>query len=292
MKYLVIMFFAVLVTENCQANGLDCLKADSQIEKTICSTPELEWDDRELNAVFRLAIVLDPKTKKTLRSEQSQWLKQRDRCGDELCIHRAYLARTAHLKQLVNASADQFPDRSEWSRSFAVNESSECLDSFSVHLIREGQSRMIGKWDASAFCHAFLNYGVLDIREDGRILDIRILGGRGPSHHVGVALLARKGDRLYIASMYDRSSIGMQGDYEYFDDVPLTGAAVVVPISNASPAENERCPEPDVEYFIHGRDVTECDLNNAWIETEKAAISEGGCQNDRNINVCMRKTRP
>lgn len=209
------------------AENLCTSQRQTAIEQTICATPQLVWDDRSLNALYRLARVIEPLTKSKIVADQKHWLNEtRNRCGNAGCLIEAYESRNTVLRKYINSIADPMPTASKWTGSYTpIPNPGNCGNSFEVSFVRQNSGQVIGIWQARIFCGGFVNGGMVDVHEDGRIFDVRVLGGRGPSHHVGVALLALKGERLYVANMFDRSSIGAEGDYEFFDDNVLQGAS-------------------------------------------------------------------
>jgi len=75
--------------------------------------------------------------------------------------------------------------------------------------------------------------------------------------------------------MFERSSIGAQGDYEFFDDAALTGGATTL-----AKAGND-----------YG-ETTQESLDEAWRQTIDAAKDEGSCPAGQPIEVCVRKAEP
>ena len=93
--------------------SLDCAKASSKIERTICADGDLRDADRTLNAEFAgVAGRLSGAAKEHLLANQLQWVvDSRNYCGDEgldanvlLCLRRRYLARIQTLKALAEGS--------------------------------------------------------------------------------------------------------------------------------------------------------------------------------------------
>jgi uncharacterized protein len=95
--------YALLLTSlafipNGHASSFDCVSAASKTEKTICSDSRLSDLDEKLGERWRstLAKVPDPKA---LKTDQRQWLKNRNACGSSAaCLRRQYLMRLAELE--------------------------------------------------------------------------------------------------------------------------------------------------------------------------------------------------
>ena len=83
------------------ASSFDCASASSKTEKAICADPYLSELDEKLAQQWRssLAKVADPKA---LKTDQRQWLKSRNACGDSAaCLRRQYVRRLAELEHAV-----------------------------------------------------------------------------------------------------------------------------------------------------------------------------------------------
>ncbi|MBV8913775.1 MAG: hypothetical protein JOZ05_12145 [Acetobacteraceae bacterium] len=68
----------VLGAAAAQAQGIDCGKARTPIEKAICGSPELMALDRQVGAAFADAVTRQPERVAGLRQEQLAWLRARD----------------------------------------------------------------------------------------------------------------------------------------------------------------------------------------------------------------------
>jgi uncharacterized protein len=79
--------------------SFDCAHVTSQVNRTICATPDLAALDRQLSVVFGNMLGQASTDPKALGAEEAQWLKaMRNRCNDAACIRAAYQARIADLK--------------------------------------------------------------------------------------------------------------------------------------------------------------------------------------------------
>lgn len=99
-KLAVLCAVATLLSAN-TAFALDCVKARTPAEKTICSNSALQQLDSELNAVYRDALKAssDPKV---LSAAQRVWLKKRDAMASAgfFTLQSAYIARINTLRTL------------------------------------------------------------------------------------------------------------------------------------------------------------------------------------------------
>ena len=89
--------------------SFDCAKASNAIERTICKTPELAKDDREMTAVYSaLAAKLAGPAKDHLAKDQVRWIGNRNRAcvgdADEIasCLKVRYAMRIENLKVIAD----------------------------------------------------------------------------------------------------------------------------------------------------------------------------------------------
>lgn len=78
------------------AASFDCAKAQTRVEKLICSDAELSKLDDDLTAAYTTALKSDDKVT-SIRQTQRQWLKDRNSCTDANCLIGAYAERLAAL---------------------------------------------------------------------------------------------------------------------------------------------------------------------------------------------------
>lgn len=79
------------------ASSFDCTSAASPSEKAICADPYTSSLDQKLGELWTTTLpkVADPKA---LKSDQRQWLKQRNQCSDNLsCLRTKYQMRITEL---------------------------------------------------------------------------------------------------------------------------------------------------------------------------------------------------
>jgi uncharacterized protein len=102
-KYLVLFIFCIaysLVGQVAGAVSFNCEKAQSAIEKMICSDESLSAVDSELAKVFS-ALKTHIADKSSIVSDQRNWLKVvRDKCETVVCLQEAYQARSGYLSRL------------------------------------------------------------------------------------------------------------------------------------------------------------------------------------------------
>ena len=99
----VVLMSIVLVVGGAQGSpSFDCAKAQSAAEKEICRVPDLQWYDRQLARLFKLALD-QTGSRGAVVGDQRAFLTRRDACAaDGKCIEEAYKARLAELARHVN----------------------------------------------------------------------------------------------------------------------------------------------------------------------------------------------
>jgi uncharacterized protein len=94
--------------------SFDCAKASTRAEKAVCASPTLGAKDVTLAAYFQLLLRLKPAAAgmayrefdDMLRSDQRQWLKERDACeADAACLEHVYDYRIDALLTSFDANA-------------------------------------------------------------------------------------------------------------------------------------------------------------------------------------------
>ena len=85
------------------ARPIDCKKAVTPNEKTICSDPVLIQADARMDTLYNVAIhFVAMGTRGNLQEQQPIWVKQRQACGtDKACICDAYKKRTAVFETII-----------------------------------------------------------------------------------------------------------------------------------------------------------------------------------------------
>lgn len=85
------------------APSYDCARARSAAEREICRVPDLQWFDRQLARLYKLAKEQAGGNTPALIASQRDFIESRYACGaDSDCIERAYKARLTALSPQVN----------------------------------------------------------------------------------------------------------------------------------------------------------------------------------------------
>ncbi len=90
---------------------LDCKKAATPAEKTVCKSYGLGQDEARLATLFSvLTSLVGMGQRADLTDAQNKWISVRNACGgDASCLTRAYQARINELSQALDALAKRGP---------------------------------------------------------------------------------------------------------------------------------------------------------------------------------------
>jgi uncharacterized protein len=96
-RWLLVLAVVVPATE-ARAASFDCARAQSAVERLICSDPQVSELDERLDRAYRAAEVTGMWQRSELGPDQRDWLKNvRSKCSDAPCLVRAYQARIDEL---------------------------------------------------------------------------------------------------------------------------------------------------------------------------------------------------
>jgi uncharacterized protein len=103
MKALTILFLAVCSLTAYASSPIDCGKASSPTERTICRTPSLLQVDARLSAYFDIATqFVGMGVRGNLIESQRAFPAVRDRCGtDKICILTVYKKQIVPLEAVI-----------------------------------------------------------------------------------------------------------------------------------------------------------------------------------------------
>ncbi|WP_109451763.1 lysozyme inhibitor LprI family protein [Azospirillum sp. TSH64] len=85
------------------AASFDCGKAGTPVEKAVCSDERLSNLDSELGRAYKAALQ-NSTAPADLKTEQKNWIAQRNRCTDVTCLASAYQTRLAALSAPQHAT--------------------------------------------------------------------------------------------------------------------------------------------------------------------------------------------
>jgi hypothetical protein len=87
------------------APSFNCRYARSHSERLVCGSNRLAALDREMSSQFYSALDRgDRQVRADLRRTRDRFLRNRDRCGDAVCVEQAYIDRMAEIRAIA---ADQ-----------------------------------------------------------------------------------------------------------------------------------------------------------------------------------------
>jgi uncharacterized protein len=86
---------------------IDCAKAATPNEKTICSDPTLIQADARMDTLYNVSLhFVAMGTRGDLQDQQPAWIRQREACGtNKPCIRAAYKKRTAVFEAIIKRVA-------------------------------------------------------------------------------------------------------------------------------------------------------------------------------------------
>ena len=97
MKYFYLLFLGMALSLSSSAASFDCQKAQSEVEKIICSNKGLSNADEYLSSLYS-KVKTQVKHPEILTKNQMEWLKKRDKCGsDIMCLRNNYEGRYFQL---------------------------------------------------------------------------------------------------------------------------------------------------------------------------------------------------
>lgn len=90
---------------------IDCNKASSPSERTICRNYDLGQQEARLATLFGVATSLVAMGQRgDIQDAQRAWLKRRESCGNDVaCLTKAYDARIADLNGVIDSVAKRGP---------------------------------------------------------------------------------------------------------------------------------------------------------------------------------------
>ncbi len=104
---------AALAAES-SAASFDCGKANSRIDKIICSDENLSRLDDTLATEYKKTLSLTAHPDKA-KLEQRAWVKSRNACADRACVEQAYRAR---IEALRSQQPQAHPEQSREPRAY------------------------------------------------------------------------------------------------------------------------------------------------------------------------------
>lgn len=100
MKQWLLVLAISLPAVQAQAASFNCAKAQTPVERLICSDPQVSELDDRLDKAYRTADVTGMWQRSELGPDQKEWLKNiRNKCTDAPCLVRAYQARIEELSK-------------------------------------------------------------------------------------------------------------------------------------------------------------------------------------------------
>ena len=94
--------------------AMDCARARTPTEKTLCADPALYQLDASLGATYARLRAAQPGQNEALRQAQRAWLRQRNDCGaDAVCLRGRYESRQVQLQAQLDRAQAYRPDATD-----------------------------------------------------------------------------------------------------------------------------------------------------------------------------------
>jgi uncharacterized protein len=98
-QYTLVILFMVCFGGEAFPAGFDCPKAQTEVEKLICSNSRLSYLDEQMTIAYKKALAKQGRTS-DLVSEQKEWIRsERNPCRSATCIEAAYVRRISRLTE-------------------------------------------------------------------------------------------------------------------------------------------------------------------------------------------------
>ena len=99
-NFLSLLTVMLLASDTSAAPSFDCAKAQSAAEKQVCRVLDLQWNDRQLARLYKLA---REQNGDAVVAGQRKFIASREACRDDIeCLDAAYKARLKELAPRVN----------------------------------------------------------------------------------------------------------------------------------------------------------------------------------------------
>lgn len=103
---------SLLLSPTAHATSFDCSKETTEVERMICSDPELSKLDEELSNAYKNALKY-AKNSESIRNSQREWMKARNLCDQKDCLYKVYVRRAHKLYDIFKAE-ECLPAKVDW----------------------------------------------------------------------------------------------------------------------------------------------------------------------------------
>ncbi len=205
------------VDRQAHAASFDCGKAESEVEKMICSDDELSRLDKSLHTAY-LEALKQTDIKKQIIKSQRQWLKnERDACEHAECVKNAYETRIKELglsrygiamlrPPIRSASPSKTPPKVSKSRTIE-------LPRMAVHTKTEPHHDATLRRLTKSETEPSLNGDLLRAAENGSLEQIKALlekdgdvNAKGPYGRTVLMAAARSGNREVVKFLMNKGA--------------------------------------------------------------------------------------
>ena len=108
---LAISLLALALPRLASAIPIDCSKASTTNERTICADPFLLQTDARLDTLYDISTrLVSPAERDGLLDSQRAWVKEREQCGaDKNCVRAAYAKRASIFEAILQRAQAHGP---------------------------------------------------------------------------------------------------------------------------------------------------------------------------------------
>jgi uncharacterized protein len=86
-----------IISVNAEAASFDCERARTNVEKMICADEDISAYDIILADLYRESRAKEPQNDR-LKEQQFNWIKNRDKCANRICLFNSYSKRIREFK--------------------------------------------------------------------------------------------------------------------------------------------------------------------------------------------------
>lgn len=106
-----LVLFGPSIAEAAEYAPLDCAKAHSAAEKTICKSYALGQSEARMATLYAIATSLVAMGQRgDIQDRQRAWIKEREECGDRAgCLDKAYATRIGELNGVIESVVSRGP---------------------------------------------------------------------------------------------------------------------------------------------------------------------------------------
>lgn len=124
-KLLLVIAGTYFLVSSVQAASFDCAKAQTEVERLICESPDLGKLDEKLAAIYE-NVIKSGNQAQSIKKSQGEWLRDRNECIEASCLKQAYSDRIFELSSPRQTQSDPCDGGGSWQiRDCAIQRSAQ-----------------------------------------------------------------------------------------------------------------------------------------------------------------------